>query len=128
MKRFCIATLFCCLLGFLSATTTIPSQLDSKPEIPVRSLVYALRFLNTHEYAYRDEAGRFASSKEIVTFLRAKGILNQSPIYLDSPGPYEWAITTSADGNHYHISLKPRFNPTTNTWSVDLPLSPTKQV
>lgn len=66
----------------------------------------ALRLLNTQEYVYRQEIGRFASREELLTFLRTKGMLSRSPIDLENPKPYELAITTSQDGMHYQITLK----------------------
>jgi len=47
-----------------------------------------------------------AHREEMLAFLRKKGILSQSPIDLESPKPYELAITTSPDGAHYQITLQ----------------------
>jgi hypothetical protein len=79
MKRICIATLFCCLLGFLLATTTIPSQLDLKPEVPAKSVVNTLRLLNTPEYSYHEEARQFATIPSQVdppTEISAESLVN----------------------------------------------------
>ena len=40
-------------------------------------------------------------------FLRTKGCLSKSPIDLENPKPYELTITTSPDGQHYQIALRP---------------------
>jgi hypothetical protein len=79
MKRICIATLFCCLLGFLLATTTIPSQLDLKPEVPAKSVVNTLRLLNTPEYSYHEEARQLATIPSQVdppTEISAESLVN----------------------------------------------------
>jgi hypothetical protein len=106
-------------------------------EITAEKLVNTLRFLNTQEYSYRHETGRFASREEILTFLRTKGLLadrakptprfasqketkapsRESPLDPENPKPYELTITTSSDGMHYQITLKraPDMNDK-NTW------------
>jgi hypothetical protein len=105
MNRICVA-LLCGFLGPVGAAVAIPSQVNKQAEAPTEKLVATLRLLNTQEVLYYHEIRRFASHDELLTFLRTKGTLGQSPIDLDSPGPYELAITTSADGLHYFISLK----------------------
>ena len=135
MKRICLA-LLCGLLGILVTAVAIPSQVTGQAEIPTEKLVNALRLLNTEEYSYRHETGRFASRDELLTFLRTKGLLSQSPtdlakpkarfvfreemstslptnkplsdspIDLENPKPYELRVTTSSDGMHYQITLK----------------------
>jgi hypothetical protein len=105
MKRNSLA-LLCGLLGILLTAVATPPQVNGQAEIPTEKLVVVLRLLNTEEYSYRDETGRFATREEMLTFLRKKGCLSLSPIDLENPKPYELAITTSPDGMHYHITLK----------------------
>jgi hypothetical protein len=129
MKRICLA-LLCSFLGILLTAVAIPSQLTGQAEITTGKLVNTLRLLNTEEYSYRHETGRFASREELLTSLRVKGLLHQlptdlakpsqrfasqeqtkgpvsdSPIDLENPKPYELTITTSSDGMHYQITLK----------------------
>jgi len=64
MKRSSVA-LLCGFLGTLATAVTIPSQVTGQAEIPTEKLVYALRLLNTEEYSYRHETGRFASRDEL---------------------------------------------------------------
>jgi len=139
MKRICPA-LLCGFLGILVTAVAIPSQVTGQAEISTGKLVNTLRLLNTEEYSYRHETGRFASREELLTFLRTKGLLSQSPtdlakpaprfvsqeemstslhtkrplsespIDLENPKPYELTITTSSDGMHYQITLKPPFD------------------
>jgi hypothetical protein len=139
MKRICLV-LLCGSLGILLTTEAIPSQVTGQAEIPTGKLVNTLRLLNTEEYSYRYETGRFASREELLTFLRAKGLLSQpvklakpsqlfasqeetkaplseSPLDLENPKPYELTITTSSDGMHYQITLKrPSDMKDKNTW------------
>jgi hypothetical protein len=68
------------------------------------------------EVLYYAEIRRFAPHDELLTFLRTKGTLSQSPIDLENPGPYELAITASADGQHYFITLKPQFYRSKDLW------------
>lgn len=105
MKRNFLA-LICGLLGILVTAVVIPLRVNGQAEIPAGKLVNALRLLNTQEYSYRNETGRFATREEMLTFLRKKDSLSQSPIDLENPKPYELAIATSPDGMHYQITLK----------------------
>jgi hypothetical protein len=104
MKRICLV--FCAFLGVLATGSAIPSQVSGPDEVSNAKLVNALRLLNTQEYVYRQEIGRFASREEMLTFLRTKGMLSRSPIDLENPQPYELVVTTSPDGMHYQITLK----------------------
>ena len=97
MKRTCLG-LFVGFLGVLATGSAILCQVNGQAESPNAKLVSALRILNTQEYVYRNEAGRFACREELLTFLRMKGALSRSPIDLENPKPYELAITTSQDG------------------------------
>ena len=101
---FCAA--LCGLLGILIILVAFPFRVNGQAEISPDKLVNALRLLNTQEYSYRHETGRFATREEMLTFLRKKGILNSSPIDLENLKPYELAIATSPDGMHYEITLK----------------------
>jgi hypothetical protein len=104
MKRTCLV--LCAFLGVLATGSAIPSQVSGPDQVSNTKLVNALRLLNTQEYVYRQEIGRFASREEMLTFLRTKGILSRSPIDLENPQPYELVVTTSPDGMHYQITLK----------------------
>jgi hypothetical protein len=143
MKRICLA-LLCGLLGILVTARAIPQE-TVQSDIATEKLVNTLRLLNTEEYSYRHETGRFAAREEMLTFLRTKGLLSQtptdlsnpprprffsqqevstslqtkepSPINLENPRPYELTITTSSDGMHYQITLKrPSDMNDKNTW------------
>src|SRR6202047_4065989 len=94
------------LLGIVVAAAAIPPRVNGQAEIPTEKLVIALRLLNTEEYSYRDETGRFATREEMLTFLRKEGCLSRSPIDLENRNPYELPIATSPDGMHYQITLK----------------------
>ena len=81
-------------------------QANGQTEIAAEKLVGALRTLNTFEYVYRDENGRFANREELLAILRQKGVLSKAAIDFENPKPYELEITTSRDGEHYQITLK----------------------
>ena len=104
MNRICLV--LCAFLGVLATGSAIPSQVGGPDEVSRAKLVNAFRLLNTQEYVYRQEIGRFASREELLTFLRTKGILSRSPIDLENPQPYELVVITSPDGMHYQITLK----------------------
>ena len=108
MKRIYVA-LFCGFFGMLLMGAAIPPHVNgqAEAEIPNGNLVQALRLLNTQEYNYRDKSGRFATLQEMLGFLRTEGCLSKSPIDLENPKPYELTITTSPDGQHYQIALRP---------------------
>jgi len=93
-------------LGILVMAVASSPRVSGEAEIPSEKLVNTIRLLNTQEYKYRQEAGRFATREELLTFLRKKNLLSKSPIYLESPKRYELAISTSPDGLHYQITLK----------------------
>jgi hypothetical protein len=110
MKNVSLA-LFWGLLGILVTGVTISSPVNGQTEIPTEKLVNALRTLNTAEYSYRRETGRFAHREEMLAFLRKEGDLSRSPIDFENPKPYELTITTSPDEVHYQISLKRKADP-----------------
>jgi hypothetical protein len=105
MKRTCLA-LFVGFLGVLATGSAILCQVNGQVESANAKLVGALRTLNTFEYVYRGETGRFADREEMLAFLRKKDVLSKSPIDFENPKPYELAVTTSLDGMHYQITLK----------------------
>ena len=105
MKRISLM-LFGVLLTTAPLGQTVHRQVSGEPEIPTGKLVNAIRLLNTNEYRYKNENGRFADRDEMLAFLRQKDRLSKSPIDLENPTPYELAITTTSDGTHYQITLQ----------------------
>ena len=93
-------------LGILVMAGASSPRVSGEAEISTEKLVNTIRVLNTHEYSYRHEAGRFATREELLTFLRKKNLLSESPVDLERPKPYELAIGISPDGTHYQITLK----------------------
>jgi hypothetical protein len=94
------------LLGVVLLGEANARQASGQPEITTGKLVNALRLLNTHEYSYKNENGRFADRDQMVSYLRQKGLLSRSPVDLENPKPYELAITITSDGMHYQIALQ----------------------
>lgn len=105
MKRISVA-IFCGLITILLAEAAGHPQGNGKTEITMEKLVGVLRTLNTAEYSYKHQTGRFAHREEMLTFLRTKGDLSRLPIDLENPAPYALAITTSPDGLNYQITLQ----------------------
>lgn len=93
------------LLGLVLGVAAAP-PLRGQTDVSTAQLVRAMRLLNTQEYSYRGENHRFASKNELITFLKKNGKLNRSPLNLENPKPYDLAITTSKDGDHYQITLQ----------------------
>jgi hypothetical protein len=96
----------CILLGVVLLGEANARQASGQPEITTGKLVNALRLLNTHEYSYKNENGRFADRDQMLSYLRQKGLLSRSQIDLENPKPYELAITISSDGMHYQTALQ----------------------
>jgi len=116
MKRIILASSGV-LLGLGLAFAGVPHQAVGQPDVTTRNLVTALRILNTAEYSYRGEAGRFADREALLAFLEMRGTLRKSPIDLENPTPYALAITTASDGLHYQITLQqPSQMNDKNTW------------
>jgi hypothetical protein len=105
MRRVPLA-MFCGLLIILVTGVAIFPQANGQTEIATEKLVVTLRLLNTSEYSYRWEQGRFANWEELQAFLRQSGYNKNAVIDLENPKPYELEITTSQDGKHYQITLK----------------------
>jgi hypothetical protein len=105
MKRVSFA-MFCGLLVILATGVAIFPPANAQTEIASEKLVVTLRVLNTSEYSYREEYGRFANCEELRAFLRQNGYKRMAVIDLENPKPYELEITTSRGGEQYQITLK----------------------
>lgn len=82
--------MFCGLLVVLVTEVAIFPQANGRTETPAEELVVALRTLNTTEYSYREENGRFANREEMLAFLRKeKCVSSKGAIDLENPKPYE---------------------------------------
>jgi type II secretory pathway pseudopilin PulG len=95
-------------VGLLGTAMAAPAirQTNDQPDTSKAQLVTALRLLNTQEYTFRHDKGRFATRDEMIAFLRESGGLSRATMDLEDPKPYELAITTTADGQHYQITLR----------------------
>jgi len=104
MKKI-MSMLFAVTLSSVLIGKAIPQQ-ASGTEIPTDKLVGVLRTLNTAEFMYRGDNGRFADRDQLLVFLKQKGPSSKFLIDIENPGPYELAITTTADGMHYQITFQ----------------------
>ncbi|MGC2831998.1 MAG: hypothetical protein WB627_06085 [Candidatus Acidiferrum sp.] len=117
------------LLGVVLLGEANAQQASGQPEITTKNLVNALRLLNTQEYSYKGENGRFADRDQMLSYLRQKGLLSRSPIDLENPKPYELAINISSDGTHYQITLqRPSAMNDKSTWCKTAAFSDEKGV
>ena len=117
------------LLGVVLLGEANARQTSGQPEITTGKLVNALRLLNTHEYSYKNENGRFADRDQMLSYLRQKELLSRSQIDLENPKPYELAITISSDGMHYQIALqRPSDMDDKSTWCKTAAFSDEKGV
>jgi hypothetical protein len=101
---------WCGFLGILVTVFASTPSLKAQSESSTEQLVNAVRLINTEEVSYQHENGRFADREEMLSYLRRENRLSSSAIDLENKKPYELAITMSADGKHYQISLKPAFD------------------
>ena len=65
--------------------------------------------LNTPEYSYKAEFGRFATREELLSYLPKQVDMARIPVNLSDPAVVDVRVTTSQDGSgaHYQIGLKP---------------------
>jgi hypothetical protein len=97
--------LSCAVLGlvFTLAATNAPQENKSEA---LSKRVVILRMLNTLEYNYQDEHGRFGDREELLAYFRQTGATEKAD-RLDHLQSFQLSATTSLDGAHYQISLTP---------------------
>jgi hypothetical protein len=97
--------LSCAVLGvvFTLAATNIPQENKSEA---LSKRVVILRMLNTLEYNYQEEHGRFGDREELLAYFRQTGAAGKAD-RLEHLQSFQLTVTTSLDGAHYQISLTP---------------------
>lgn len=65
-----------------------------------------LRTLNTLEYNYREQYGRFGDREQLLAYFRQSGA-TQGMEKFEHLQSFQLSVTTSSDGAHYQISLTP---------------------
>ena len=108
MRRIFLV-LFCGLIGGVLSGGAIPRQVNEQSNIPAdKNFVVALRYLNTEQVNYLEKNHRFADRDQMLSYLREEepGALQKLPVNLQEGSSYSLAITTSADGQHYQITLQ----------------------
>ncbi len=97
-------------LGILVTSVASAPLVKAQPKSSTEQLVNAVQLINTEEVSYKHDNGRFADREQMLNYLRHRNRLSSSPIDLEDGKRYELAITMSADGKHYQLTLKPVFD------------------
>jgi len=100
--------LFACAVLGLNFALTANTREESKSETILKRLG-VLRTLNTLEYNYKEQYGRFGDRDQLLMFFRKSGA-TEGAGRLEHLQPFELSVTTSPDGAHYQISLTPTQN------------------
>jgi hypothetical protein len=100
-----LLALSCAALGLVFTLAATNSREEDKSEALSKHVVI-LRMLNTLEYNYQDEHGRFGDRGELLAYFRQTGATEKAA-RLEHLQPYQLTVTTSLDGAHYQISLTP---------------------
>lgn len=104
MNKFLVG---CCLGAIVVGAI---GAMPKKPSLAGAQMVAAMRLINTEEYSYQHEKGRFADRAELLSYLKEKNLLSKAPIDLEKGKPYEFMLVASADGSHYQVSIKPAYD------------------
>jgi hypothetical protein len=106
-KLFSLSCVVLALIFNLAATNT---QEEDKSGAVSKHLVM-LRTLNTLEYNYRDQYGRFGEREQLLAYFRQSGA-TEGADRLEHLQSFQLSVTTSSDGAHYQISLTPLLDET----------------
>ena len=98
-------SLSCAVLGLVFTLAATNTREEDKSEALSKRVVI-LRMLNTLEYNYQDEHGRFGDREQLLAYFRQTGATEKAD-RLEHLQPYQLTVTTSLDGAHYQISLTP---------------------
>jgi hypothetical protein len=104
----------CAALGLVFTLAATNSREEDKSEALSKRVVI-LRMLNTLEYNYQDEHGRFGDRGELLAYFRQTGATEKAD-RLEHLQPYQLTVTTSLDGAHYQISLTPLLDNDKEGW------------
>ena len=96
-------SLSCAVLGLVFTLAATNTREEDKSEALSKRVVI-LRMLNTLEYNYQDEHGRFGDREQLLAYFRQTGATEKAD-RLEHLQPYQLTVTTSLDGDHYQISL-----------------------
>jgi hypothetical protein len=98
-------SLSCAVLGLVFTLAATNTREEDKSEALSKRVVI-LRMLNTLEYNYQDEHGRFGDREQLLAYFRQTGATEKAD-RLDHLQSFQLSVTTSMDGVHYQISLTP---------------------
>jgi hypothetical protein len=97
--------LSCAVLGLVFTLSATNAREEDKWEALSKRVVI-LRMLNTLEYNYQDEHGRFGERGDLLAYFRQTGATEKAD-RLEHLQSFQLSVTTSLDGAHYQISLTP---------------------
>jgi hypothetical protein len=97
-----------CAVLSLVFTLAANSREENKSEVS-RKHLGILRTLNTLEYNYRDQYGRFGDREQLLAYYRQSGA-TEGIDKLEHLHSFQLSVYTSSDGAHYQISLTPVFD------------------
>ena len=97
--------LLCAVLGLIS-TLGATSTREVDQSDTVSKHLGMLRTLNTLEYNYRDQYGRFGDREQVLAYFRQSGATTGAD-KIEHLESFQLSVTTTTDGAHYQISLTP---------------------
>jgi hypothetical protein len=100
-----LLSLSCAGLGLVFTLAATNTREEDKSEALSKRVVI-LRMLNTLEYNYQDEHGRFGDREQLLAYFRQSGATEKAD-RLGHLQSFQLSVTTSMDGGHYQISLTP---------------------
>jgi hypothetical protein len=98
-------SLSCAVLGLIFTLAATNTREEDKSEAVSKRLVM-LRALNTLEYNYQEQYGRFGDREQLLAYFRQSGA-TEGADRLEHLQSFQLAVITSSDGAHYQISLTP---------------------
>ena len=98
-------SLSCAVLGLIFTLAATNTREEDKSEAISKRLVM-LRTLNTLEYNYQEQYGRFGDREQLLAYFRQSGA-TEGADRLEHLQSFQLSVTTSSDGAHYQISLTP---------------------
>jgi hypothetical protein len=111
MSKLLFVTVMLSIVFTLTANTK-----DEEKSQTVANHLAVIRSLNTLEFNYREQQGRFADREQLLAFFRDQGATTGLE-KLEHLQPFQLSVIASPDGAHYQMSLTPSLEETNkNGW------------